>query len=145
MIARPVRNRGPMSPLAAFMDEELRSRGWSNDRAAAEAAKRGHYVTGETIRKARRDAYREQLPLDTVKALAAAFGVKPERIQQLDRQRWDLGAPAGDDVEAAILGDTTLTERDKRIMLELRRSMQAAAGTGHSLPSQDRSRRKAAD
>lgn len=142
-MARPVGKREPMSPLAAFLDEELRARSWSNERAAMEAAKRGHYVTGETVRKARRDMYREPLPLPTIEALATAFGVKPERIQQLDRQRWDLGPTSSDDVEAAILADPTVTERDKRIMLELRRSMQAAAEAGHSQTTPGRSRRKA--
>lgn len=121
-----------MSALAAFIDSELATRGWSNERAAAEATKRGHYLTGETVRKARRDLYKEQLPLATIAALAEAFNVRPEKIQQLDRQRWDLAPAATSDVEAAILGDPTIPDRDKRLMLEIYRSRPGAGGNGRS-------------
>lgn len=90
-MARRSADSSRVSALATFLNAELSRREWSNEKAAAEAVRKGHQLVGETVRKARNDLYREPLPSTTVEALAAAFGVLPEVIQRLDLQRWALG------------------------------------------------------
>lgn len=138
-----------MSALAAFLNGELGRRDWSNERAAVEAGRAGFHITGETVRKARKDAYKEPLPRRTIEALAAAFGVKPEMIQRLDQKRWEISQVPMDGIEQAILGDEKLAGRDKQLLLDLYRNMVTQKGTeaGRSPapPSQARRSRRRPD
>ena len=112
-----------MSPLAVFIDSELKRLRWSNERAAQEAHERGgHSLSGETVRKARNDLYRERLPFATIRALADALHVTPDRIKELDDERWAF-APKAEadeyDVVRAIELDTKLPEQKRRILIGL--------------------------
>lgn len=122
MSARRADDHG-MSPLAVFIDSELKRRRWSTERAAKEADRQHLSLSGETVRKARNDLYREPLPTATIEALAAAFHVTPQRIQQLDQERWSLGPKAETadeyDVVRGIERDSKLPEHKKRILIEL--------------------------